>query len=336
MVRHRRPSVVSVCVVIGLASAAASAQGDAEFRRAEWRAWFERRWNEESARLRADLVREFESRFAGGREGAHEGAAAGLGADDARARIAALEAENAALRARLRAAEAAAGERPKAGRQIGPPPSAPPPPRASDADADGPVARLRGLRARIAALEARGVSAEKLAPLKESADALAREIGVDAATPPSSATVDAPSSDPRPRFLGVYPGPVAAEWSRRFGAPEGVGVRVVDVVPDSPAAAAGLRKDDVLLTVDGAAVRDEADLRAKLAASRGASVRLTFRRGAAALEASAVFAPSETSRAADPEREAEFRRVFEGAVRMAVGDEPAYGAPASRPSPGGG
>lgn len=335
MVRLGRPSAVCVCVVLGFAAAAASAQGDAEFRRAEWRAWFERRWNEESARLRADLVREFEARFAGRPEGAHDGPAAGLGADDARARIAALEAENAALRARLRAAEAGAEERPKAGRRGGPPTAAPTPPSAPDADAERPAARLQGLRARIAALEARGVSAERLAPLKESAEALAREIGEEAAAPSSSAGGGAPSSAAPPRFLGVYPGPVAAEWSRRFGAPEGVGVRVVDVVPDSPAAAAGLRKDDVLLTIDGAAVRDEADLRAKLAASRGTSVRLTFRRGAAALEASAVFAPSGTSRVADPEREAEFRRVFEGAVRMAVGDEPAYAAPASRPVGGG-
>jgi serine protease Do len=57
------------------------------------------------------------------------------------------------------------------------------------------------------------------------------------------------------------------------------GVLVGQVIPGSPADAAGIRKGDVVVKADGAAIRTAAQLRNKLGLSRiGERVRLTFER----------------------------------------------------------
>lgn len=68
--------------------------------------------------------------------------------------------------------------------------------------------------------------------------------------------------------------------------PAARGVNVVAVAPGSPAAAAGLRAGDVLLTLDGTAIVDEADLRNREAAlAAGVTVRLSGTRNGVPFEA---------------------------------------------------
>jgi serine protease Do len=70
--------------------------------------------------------------------------------------------------------------------------------------------------------------------------------------------------------LGVRP--VAVE--------DGAGARIQKVVEDSPAATAGLRKDDIIVAVDGGAVRDVFHLRLLVGRHvAGDEVTLTIRRG---------------------------------------------------------
>jgi hypothetical protein len=55
-------------------------------------------------------------------------------------------------------------------------------------------------------------------------------------------------------YLGVELTPLTGELRAHFGAPEDAGVLVARVVPDSPAAEAGLRVGDVIASVDGESV----------------------------------------------------------------------------------
>lgn len=48
-------------------------------------------------------------------------------------------------------------------------------------------------------------------------------------------------------YLGVLTGPVSREMRAQFGLAEGFGLQVVEVMPDSPARAAGLKEHDVLV-----------------------------------------------------------------------------------------
>jgi serine protease Do len=68
----------------------------------------------------------------------------------------------------------------------------------------------------------------------------------------------------RPRaggFLGVVAVPLTPAARQRLGVTADRGVAASDVMPDSPAARAGLRRGDVITTVDGQAVADPAALR---------------------------------------------------------------------------
>lgn len=74
----------------------------------------------------------------------------------------------------------------------------------------------------------------------------------------------------RPGRLGVRPVPVD----------DGAGARIQEVIEDSPAANAGLRKDDILVAVDGETVRDVFHLRLLVGRHvAGDEVTLTVRRG---------------------------------------------------------
>jgi serine protease Do len=55
-------------------------------------------------------------------------------------------------------------------------------------------------------------------------------------------------------FLGVQTAPLAPEAKSRVGAGVDEGVVVTEVLPDTPAARAGLRVDDVITTMDGKAM----------------------------------------------------------------------------------
>jgi serine protease Do len=61
-------------------------------------------------------------------------------------------------------------------------------------------------------------------------------------------------------WLGVSIQPLTAELARSFGAKDTKGVLVSDVVPDSPAAKAGLKAGDIMLEFDGKKVEAPSDL----------------------------------------------------------------------------
>jgi serine protease Do len=61
-------------------------------------------------------------------------------------------------------------------------------------------------------------------------------------------------------WLGVSIQPLTPELAKSFGAKEGKGVLISDIVPDSPAAKAGLKSGDILLEFEGKKMDSPADL----------------------------------------------------------------------------
>lgn len=61
-------------------------------------------------------------------------------------------------------------------------------------------------------------------------------------------------------WLGVYIQPLTPEFAEAYGVEGDNGAVVSDVVPDSPAAKAGLRRGDVVTAVDGKKIEDHTDL----------------------------------------------------------------------------
>ena len=68
--------------------------------------------------------------------------------------------------------------------------------------------------------------------------------------------------------LGIDGEDLQGEFGNFFGAPDGEGVLVRGVFPDSPAAKAGLKVGDVIISVDGERIRSVGDLREKLVEKR--------------------------------------------------------------------
>jgi Do/DeqQ family serine protease len=66
-------------------------------------------------------------------------------------------------------------------------------------------------------------------------------------------------------WLGAVGQPVTPELARNFKLPHPTGVLVNDVAPQSPAAAAGLRAGDVILSIDGHAIDDPNALKFRVA-----------------------------------------------------------------------
>jgi serine protease Do len=67
-------------------------------------------------------------------------------------------------------------------------------------------------------------------------------------------------------YIGVSLNEMTPTLARRLALSEPRGAIVLDVVPDSPAARAGLQKDDVIVELEGQPVRDVAELRNRTAA----------------------------------------------------------------------
>src|SRR4029450_2127721 len=91
-------------------------------------------------------------------------------------------------------------------------------------------------------------------------------------------------------FLGVYAENINRENMGRYRLNEVRGVGVTQVVKDSPAEKAGLRKDDVILRIDGEnvnSVRKLNRLVAEMAPDH--SVRITVSRGGAEQELTATI-----------------------------------------------
>jgi len=92
-------------------------------------------------------------------------------------------------------------------------------------------------------------------------------------------------------FLGIYAENVSRENMARYHMSQVRGVGVTQVVKDSPAEKAGLRKDDVILRIDGenvTSVRKLNRLVSELAPDQ--SVRVSFSRGGAEQEVTATVA----------------------------------------------
>lgn len=111
----------------------------------------------------------------------------------------------------------------------------------------------------------------------------------------------------RRAYLGVRMGPVAAEDAEVYGLPEIAGALVQGVEEDTPAAKAGLAREDVITAVDGAPVRTSNDLQHKIALrAPGDLVRITIYRDGAPrdVEVRLAEAPfSEEAEEAEPEPE---------------------------------
>ena len=76
-------------------------------------------------------------------------------------------------------------------------------------------------------------------------------------------------------YLGVNPAPVSASDAEQVGLSRPYGARVRSVTPDSPADAAGLRRGDIILSVEGKEVASAADLRARVSTTPpGTSVKV--------------------------------------------------------------
>jgi len=98
----------------------------------------------------------------------------------------------------------------------------------------------------------------------------------------------------RPR-LGIDAENLEGDFGNFFGAPEGEGILVRGVFPESPAAKAGLKVGDVITSVDGEKIRSIGELREKLAEKKAAkSIKLGLIRNKAALSLSVELpAPAE-------------------------------------------
>src|SRR5260370_38923015 len=92
-------------------------------------------------------------------------------------------------------------------------------------------------------------------------------------------------------FLGVGAEDISKENMSRYGMREVRGVGVTEVIKDSPAEKAGLRKDDVILRYDGESVTSVRKLNRLVGeAAADQTVRLTISRGGSEQELSATLA----------------------------------------------
>jgi serine protease Do len=90
-------------------------------------------------------------------------------------------------------------------------------------------------------------------------------------------------------FLGVQVQELTPELGKKLGVKGDHGAVVEEVVPNSPAAKAGLQRDDVIISANGKAVKTTADLRAAVQkAGAGKEVTLRYQRGGEVKEAKAT------------------------------------------------
>jgi serine protease Do len=127
---------------------------------------------------------------------------------------------------------------------------------------------------------------------------------------------DQASQDPQDRhlsiffdggaYLGVSTEDVSKENMARYGMRDVRGVGVTEVMKDSPAEKAGLRKDDVILRFDGESVTSVRKLtRLVSESSADQTVRVTISRGSAEQEVSVTLS----------------KRDFNGLLRTKIGDD---------------
>jgi len=123
-------------------------------------------------------------------------------------------------------------------------------------------------------------------------------------------------------FLGVATEDITKENMSRYGLREVRGVGVTEVIKDSPAEKAGLKKDDVILRFDGESVTSVRKLtRLVSEASSDQAVRLGISRGGAEQELSVTLSKREMSNLLGPKiRDDVFRGIEQNFPRIESGN----------------
>lgn len=99
------------------------------------------------------------------------------------------------------------------------------------------------------------------------------------AAPAAESTPPPPAQRPAPAYLGIQTTPVPPLTARHLGLEEGMGLAIVLVLPDSPAAAAGVLDHDILLRLDDQILFNTDQLRSLVRTrSPGDSLRLELLR----------------------------------------------------------
>ncbi len=135
----------------------------------------------------------------------------------------------------------------------------------------------------------------------------------------------AKSAELRP-WLGLKTQTVTADIARSIGLDRPHGVLVTDVFPDGPGARAGIHQGDLVLSVDGQPIEDEASLNYRVLTHKaGDDIALQVRRERGAVETVRVHASSPPAGAGRDERLISGRNPFDGATVInlspAVADE---------------
>jgi serine protease Do len=148
------------------------------------------------------------------------------------------------------------------------------------------IAKLQGLSARMAGNPGEwGASAQELASRAADLAAQAQEKAADLGE--QEPRVFTSTTDEGSGWLGVEIGEVNAEKAKDLKLAEVRGVEVVDVEPDSPAAKAGLKQQDVITRYDGQAVEGTVQFRRLVRETpAGRSISLTISRNGGAQEIS--------------------------------------------------
>lgn len=81
---------------------------------------------------------------------------------------------------------------------------------------------------------------------------------------PAEEAAPAKESKPKSGFLGVAPAPVDPALAAHFGLEEDVGISIWHVLDGTPAAKAGLRTNDIIVSVDGKPIRGPEDFVEKI------------------------------------------------------------------------
>jgi C-terminal processing protease CtpA/Prc len=103
-----------------------------------------------------------------------------------------------------------------------------------------------------------------------------------------------------PRKLGIEYQEVSGQLAKYFKLGEDGGLLVSNVEEDGPAAKAGVRAGDVILKLEGKAVRDSADLRRELrSAEPGKTITLTVQRDGKPLDLQLTLAGAERRKSRD-------------------------------------